>query len=62
MDRAPPEGAAVEVTHCICTNTALASLTSGTYSTVAAVMAATQCGAYCGLCLPYIQNLLRLKV
>ncbi len=51
----------MEVTHCICTNTALATLTSGAYPTLAAVMTDTGCGVHCGLCLPYIQKLLRLE-
>ncbi len=46
----------MEVTHCVCVNILLTSLTG--YSTVSEVKEKTQCGTYCGLCLPYIDGLL----
>lgn len=52
----------MEVIHCICTDTVLATLANGAYPSLAAVMVATQCGAYCGLCLPWIAKVCRVEV
>lgn len=45
------------VTHCVCTNTLLLTLTG--YSSIVEVKDKTRCGRYCGLCLPYIEALIK---
>lgn len=45
-----------KVTHCICTNTSIVSLSK--YKDIIEVQKNTLCGSYCGLCIPYISYFL----
>lgn len=44
------------VTHCVCADTELVSLRG--YPSMEAVKEETTCGTFCGLCVPYIEELL----